>query len=327
MSPLLLAKLYDFTGHPRVAVIGDCMWDQHVYCDVLGISPEDDTAPQLRVVSERGCPGGAANVALNVASLGGRVTLFGVRGPDTEGDRLQTALSAAGVESFLTLTDRCTTLKTRIVTSRNHRHVCRTDREVILQLTALVENALLASVAVQHEREPFDIFIVSDYAKGVVTDHVLEQLHAQQLQLLVDPKGSDLRRYGPAFFITPNEKEAVASSLFACGHDIDPSRYAAAFALVKLAGRGALLHDRVTRRVIKLATRAREVGDPTGCGDSFIACLAVALGAGVNAVLAARMAVAAGACCMDHEGVHAVTTSELKTELESFNYEGEKNES
>jgi D-beta-D-heptose 7-phosphate kinase/D-beta-D-heptose 1-phosphate adenosyltransferase len=327
MNENLLALLQKLSARPRVAVIGDCMWDRYVYCDVLGISPEDDIAPKLRISRERGCPGGAANVAVNLASLGARTSLFSACGRDATHELLRAAVTKAGVQPVLLDTeDRGTTIKTRIVTLKNHKHICRIDREVVSPISNGAVTDLLAALSGEHARIPFDIFVLSDYAKGVVVREIISWLQGKTF--LVDPKGGDFHKYGKALVLTPNEKEAHTMALFAREHSASVSsgqdRHSVSFVALKRAGRGASLRDCVNQKTVELPVRAREVGDPAGCGDSFIAALATALASGVCMEDAARLAVACGACCVDHEGVHAVTIDELRDELGSFDYEGAK---
>jgi len=321
----------------KVAVIGDVMLDVHIHCDVTGISPEDDIAPKLRIREETLRPGGAGNVALNLKSLGliDEVYLFGLVGADEEGDMLKGAVDGACI-NFMELVDtRPTTVKTRYLTQRG-RHLCRVDRESVFPVTGHERNALEKAIM---SHGPYDMFVISDYGKGVVTDGLMEGLRersGESLPIVVDPKGDDFTKYGEVYAVTPNIKEflgimrnraADVWNLKCAAQNIVITRGEEGCQLLRTDDRqlfqGAYTGDPVKNT---FPSRAREVGDPTGCGDSFVAGLVSSLVVHTQhpkherLQQACRFANAVGACAYDHQGARSVTLDEVQKEFETFNY-------
>ena len=293
----------------RIAVIGDLMLDKHIHCEIVGLSPEDDLTPKLRVISERTNPGGAANVAVNLKSLGCReIHLFGVIGVDLEGQELTEKLHNITTGGFLIKNETPTTTKTRYVTPRG-RHVARIDREEIKEFDNDIIMQLRDKI---HDSLPLDLIVVSDYAKGVITEKLMSLLLSLGTKIIVDPKGRNYQKYGKVYAITPNETEAIIAN-----------QHAAEYLIITKGSNGCELHKyRLGPFEKKFKVRKREVGDPTGCGDSFIAGLALALTRDKQIKEACGYALATGACAIDHEGAYAVTYKDVGQELASFDYFG-----
>lgn len=280
----------------KIAVIGDIMLDRRIQCEIIGLSPEDDLTPKLKAIKESYSPGGAANVAANIISLGGKAFLYGVIGNDQNGNNINPCYGE------LIITDRQTTTKTRYVTPRG-RHVARIDREDTNPISPKESDQLLDNIK---KNSPYDIIIISDYAKGVITPEIIEGIHNLKTPIIVDPKGTDFIKYGEVLAITPNELEMQRKI----------GGYLASYLVTTLGGLGCMVWN-FDGGITKIKARTREVGDPTGCGDSFIAGLGVALSDGKDFITACRMATAAGSCAVDHDGVYAVTMKDLMTE---YNY-------
>lgn len=292
-------------------VIGDIMLDQHVMCDIVGFSPEDDLCPKLRVKNEILQLGGAGNVAANLLSLGcGDVALCGVTGEDQAGDTLNELLETFKINNLVIRDgDRCTTQKTRYLTPRG-RHAVRIDQE---DHNSISDQAILSIIEYVGMVKPF-VVIISDYNKGVVTEELMKYLTTKtDIPIIVDPKQRNLSFYKKAFIITPNEHEAnqAVRSGPLCKHIEHESEY-----LVITEGKnGCKLYNRKADRADHCSGRAREVGDPTGCGDSFIAGLTLSILAEMSIYEACQLACSAGACAMDHQGTHPVTNKEWVTEV------------
>ncbi len=323
-----LAQKLSNTKLPSVLVVGDVMLDRHVTCDVLGMSPEDDLAPKLKETSTSVAPGGAANVAANLKAMGASVHLVGVVGPDAEYGVLSCALVDQGILSDLVVdADRCTTLKTRFLT-KHGRHVARIDRETVTPISgAVLENI---RQIIQESCLVYDVIIVSDYAKGVVSGALMNLLNAYRKPIIVDPK-NDFFTYGPVFAITPNEAEYQAA-IDACDGEqqVFGDIASAVSCIVKKRshhGCELLESDRgygfEKAKIFK--TNERTLGDPTGCGDSFLAAFASAIGMKWKVEEACMLGNAAGAIAYSFTGAHAVSKDELLTELCRFNY-GENND-
>ena len=198
-----------FAGR-RVTVVGDVMLDHFVVGQVDRISPEAPV-PVVRFARDEFRLGGAANVAHNVAALGGVARVIGVVGDDAPAEQLRTDARAAGLDVSGLVTDasRPTTRKTRIVTMRNQQ-VARIDYEMDRDVSGPVAEALAA--AIQEAARASDAIVLSDYRKGVITPAVIEAAvkatRDARIPLLVDPKVPQAERYRGATLITPNHHEA-----------------------------------------------------------------------------------------------------------------------
>lgn len=318
----MLKDLLDGKQHPTVLVIGDLMLDEHVFCSVTGLSPEDDLAPKLRILNRKHSPGGAANVAMNLVGLGAEVVLVGRVGQDDEAVRLTRMLNQPGLELMVTaVPDTRTTHKTRFITTHG-RHVARIDSEDTMPTPAPFEERL------QNQMRGLtpDVVVVSDYAKGMVTPSFMNFVRFLKAPVLVDPKRSDLCWYGSVHALTPNEKEfmtAVQGSnksvpaylewLFGKEHHRPEN------VIVTGAGDGCMHHCAESSK--RWLVRKQSVVDPAGCGDSFLAGLAFGVGCKMELGPACGLANACGSCAVSRVGVHVVTRQEVLAELEQFNYE------
>ena len=307
----------------RVLCIGDVMLDRFVSGEVKRISPESPV-PVLSVSGSQSFPGGAANVARNVASLGGRCTLVGVVGADAAGRELQHAVAASDrlICEFCVAPSRPTSEKTRFVA--HGQHMLRTDSEVAAAVDAETQAAVLRCI--ERLAPAHDVMVLSDYAKGLFTDTVLSGAIAIAkhlgLPVAVDPKSVDLRRYAGATVITPNSKEVLDAT------GIDPSEEdalaeSAGASILRTCGAEAVLVTRAQRGMTLMGERygithfrasAREVFDVVGAGDTVIATLALGLGAELSLPDAARLANIAAGIVVGKRGTATVTQTELAEE-------------
>ena len=292
----LVARMRD----RRVVVYGDIMLDEFVWGDVTRISPEAPV-PVVEVKRESVRLGGAANVLANLVALGVRATLVGVVGRDRAGEQVAAQLRAVGAERaaarLVTDAERPTTLKTRIIA--HNQPVVRADREWRTPVGAGLADELVA--ALDAALGEADALVVSDYNKGAVTPRVLATVlpraHAAGLPVLIDPKPPNFDAYRPATLVTPNHHEALR--LTNSEDDTDEGMAAAARTLRARVGCQAVLITRGERGMtllegdgpaLHVETRAREVYDVTGAGDTVIATLTAALAAGASLVEAATLA-------------------------------------
>jgi rfaE bifunctional protein kinase chain/domain len=306
----------------RVVVLGDVMLDVFVFGQVTRISPEAPV-PVVRVTEETERLGGAANVALNVKSLGGRAALVGVVGDDLAGARLSRVARDLGVDARLvSVPSRPTTVKTRIMA---HQHqMVRTDREVTDSIDNAMELRLVAEVG--RVLKSGSALIVSDYQKGVVTRGLMKSLitlaHARGVRVLVDPKVRNIGLFKGAFLVTPNQKEAEEISAVRIGSDGDAERAVRRVAqragtqgaLVTRGEEGMSLGLRVGGRFAYWHVRstAREVFDVTGAGDTAIATLALALVAGAAPHEAMVLSNLAAGVAVGKLGTSSVTAAEIR---------------
>ncbi len=272
----------------RLVVVGDIGLDEYVLGDVRRISPEAPV-PVLEVQSQDSRLGLAANVAQNVASLGGEALLVAVVGADAAADMLRAKLKQSEVspEHLIVDASRPTTRKLRVMSGPHH--IVRVDYEHKQYLSAAVENQLVAKVIALLGRA--DGVVIEDYAKGVFSESSLQTIikaaHAEKKKVFVDPhRSTPAKYYSGADVITPNREEAIALS----GVDYDEIRASKDFILElgqALRERTNVVHPIITRgkdgmslfldgETVHMTTLARQVFDVTGAGDTVIAALAIA---------------------------------------------------
>ncbi len=297
-------------------VVGDVMLDRYLFGGTSRISPEAPV-PVVHVQKNDDRAGGAANVAANLARLGVSTSLLGIVGNDDEAEALRAAIEANGIDcEFVTVDGWPTITKTR-VQSRGQQLI-RIDREAPLP----ADTAELVK-ALDGQLDQADAVVLSDYGKGSLTEvaAMIEACNAKNIPVFVDPKGSDFEKYRGATAITPNQGEfdAVAG---ASEDDQDMVRHARQMMdnlelsalLVTRSEKGMLLIDGDTEPRF-LTTRAREVYDVTGAGDTVIAVLAAAVAAGAGFDSAAALANLAAGLVVGKIGVASVTPSELRVAL------------
>jgi len=305
-----------------VVVVGDVMLDVFVFGEVTRISPEAPV-PVVRVTSQTERLGGAANVALNVKSLGGQAALVGVVGGDPAGAHLAKTTRSLGVDAgLLAVAGRPTTVKTRIMA--HQQQMVRTDLEVAHPIDAATEAKLLGRV--DKVLKQGSALIVSDYHKGVVTRSFMRALVAlsarRGARVLVDPKVANIRLFKGAYLVTPNQKEAEQISGISIRTDGDAER--AVHRIARIAGtsgalvtrgeEGMSLGLRVGRRFSYWHVRAtaREVFDVTGAGDTAIATLALGLAAGALPHEAMALSNLAAGVAVGKLGTSSVSPSEIR---------------
>jgi D-beta-D-heptose 7-phosphate kinase/D-beta-D-heptose 1-phosphate adenosyltransferase len=312
----------------RVLVLGDVMLDRYVSGTAARLSPEAPI-PVLRPKARHAVPGGAANVALNVARLGGHAVLVGAVGGDAAAAELRALLGAmaATIDARLVeVPDRPTTCKTRFVAGSHQ--LLRLDEEDAAPLADADHARLVEAFA--HGLADADIVLLSDYAKGVLCDRMLAAVFAQAdaagLAVVVDPKRADFAAYRGATVLTPNEGEARAATGIDPAEDAGAERAArAVLAAIAEEGReAAVLVTRSARGVtlvegdapaLHLAAEARAVADVSGAGDTLVATLAVALASGAAAGEAAALANVAAGIAVGKAGTAPVSHAELEAAL------------
>lgn len=306
--------LATFAGK-HVVVIGDVMLDEFVHGDVSRISPEAPV-PVIEVRERVRTPGGAANAAANVVSLGGRATLLGVIGDDTAGGALIDAITARGIDATHLTVDasRPTTQKTRIIART--QQIVRMDAESRVPLSNEIEAALIASIA--STVASADAIIVSDYAKGAITEKVAQAAIATRVPVVVDPKGRDFKKYRGATVVTPNtsELEAVsgehandADDLVRIGTRVLPMLEGSALLITRGPQGMTLLSP--GEPALHVPTAARTVYDVTGAGDTVVGTLALALCAGARVRDVLELASRAAGVVVGKAGTATVTPEEL----------------
>lgn len=302
------------TAH--VVVAGDVMLDRYLFGVTDRISPEAPV-PVVHVQETDDRAGGAANVAVNLASLGVTTRLVGVVGKDDAADSLQAILKNRGIQcNFHRVDDRPTITKTR-VQSRGQQLI-RLDRE---NTAAMPGDAVVSML--RKSIKGAGAVVLSDYGKGALASvtTMIDVCRDAKIPVLVDPKGTDFSKYRGATLITPNqaEFEVVAGT---CSGDDELVRRARAMLndldlnalLVTRSEKGMLLLESDMAPVF-LSTQAREVYDVTGAGDTVIAMLAGALASGASLASAAALANIAAGLVVRKIGVATVTPGEIRVSL------------
>ena len=309
-----------FRGCP-VLVVGDLMLDEFVWGHVTRISPEAPV-PVVEVSRRSFTPGGAANTAANVGSLGGKPVLAGVVGDDPDGARVCDLLARQGVETGPVVRDpsRPTTTKTRVIA--HSQQVVRIDHESPGPVPEAVRDALLGRVAAA--LPTVRGCVVSDYGKGVVTDafvgKLIELARGVGVPVVIDPKGTDYRKYRGATVVKPNQHEAGRVLNRDLRSDADVERAGADLldllgpdtaVLVTRGAHGMSLFER-DRPPVRVPAQAREVYDVTGAGDTVAGTLALALAVGGGLAEACRLASLAAAVVVGKVGTAVCTFEELR---------------
>ncbi len=305
----------DFSG-ASVLVAGDVMLDRYLFGGTERISPEAPV-PVVHVRDTDDRAGGAANVAVNLASLGVATTLIGVVGPDDEATALRAVLAQQKIVCrFEVVKDWPTTTKTR-VQSRGQQLI-RLDRE---EPGASGSDALTRSL--QELSKSANVVVLSDYGKGALTNvsAMIDQCRRASISVLVDPKGADFEKYRGATVLTPNqaEFEAVAGVCVSDHELVERARKMISDlelgALLVTRGDKGMLLVEASDEPVFLSTRARAVFDVTGAGDTVIAVLAGALASGETMPAAAAIANFAAGLVVRKIGVASVTPSEMRAAL------------
>jgi D-beta-D-heptose 7-phosphate kinase/D-beta-D-heptose 1-phosphate adenosyltransferase len=305
----------------HVLVVGDVMMDRYIWGDVERISPEAPV-PVVRVAHRTEQPGGAANVAMNIAGLGARVTVAGFVGQDADHAALVQCLKNAGVQPNLTtVSSHPTTSKLRILGGQ--QQILRLDAERTAAYSAEAYAGLNNSLSSVFGN--VDALVLSDYAKGVLSEEIcrvaIRKARRRGIPVLVDPKHPNFKRYAGATTICPNLLELSAAT--GLSHkDVEPLLGAATAMLphlmvdyltVTLGNKGiAVLHPQGKR---VFSAIARQVFDVSGAGDTVIATLTLGLASGLSIEDAVPLANIAAGIVVGKIGTVPITRNELLTNL------------
>jgi D-beta-D-heptose 7-phosphate kinase/D-beta-D-heptose 1-phosphate adenosyltransferase len=319
-----LRRLLTRLSGARVLVVGDLMLDQFIRGSVSRISPEAPV-PVVHVRAESLMPGGAGNVALNLASLGARADLVGIIGDDPAGRTLLDTLCAQGIDTSRVLVDpeRVTSQKCRVIAE--HQQVVRYDRETPRQVSASGQDDLCHGLKEALVRA--QAVIISDYGKGVVSPSMLKAImaaaRARSIPVVVDPKIDNFGLYRGVDCITPNTAEAWAGMrrvpkpgqepLDVLGWDI-LKRLKARSVLITRGPEGMSLFES-GGCLTHIPTRAREVYDVTGAGDTVVSVLALARACRASIRDAAALANYAAGIVVGKLGTATASVAELREVL------------
>jgi rfaE bifunctional protein kinase chain/domain len=321
-----LQALFENLSGKRVAVVGDLMLDRYYWGSVARISPEAPV-PVVEVESESTRLGGAANVANNIASLGGTPFLVGVVGQDDAGRALMSIVAENGFpgEGILVDSSRPTTVKTRVIA--HHQHVVRVDKEVKRDIAEEIQTKILD--VLHRNASSLDAIIIEDYNKGVIVKTLIRELvefsKRNQIIITVDPKFNNFFEYRHVTVFKPNRTETEE----ALGVRLDDQagveragrtlveRLAAENVLMTLGEKGMMLIEG-SGQTTHVPTAARKVADVSGAGDTVISTLTMALAAGASVREASMLANFAGGIVCGEIGIVPIDVNVLrKTVLDS----------
>ena len=321
----ILPKFQDVS----ILVFGDIMLDHYVWGQAQRLSDEAPV-PVVWVGKEEDRLGGAANDVRNLRGLGVKVSLVGVVGNDPEAARIEALIEQSGVQELLLIREdqRPTTLKTRVI-ARNQQ-VVRIDRETLDQISPTSQQQIVAFI--EARLESYDAIILSEYGKGFFTAELAQKLKDWQLAgriglknrpLILDPhpRNSELYRY--ASVVKPNRAEAEK----AIGKKINSVQdaflgatqlqkmWGAELVLLSLSEDGMVIVGDSLREPIHIKTRAVEVADVSGAGDTVTSVFAAALAAGADVQLAGELANLAAGIVISEVGTAAISSDKLKSAL------------
>ena len=314
---------YKINDNIRILVIGDLMIDHYIYGNCHRISPEAPV-PVVEITKETYTLGGAGNVLENLITFGCQTDIIAVVGDDENASIVSDELASNNITGQGVIKDagRCTIMKSRVLVT-NHQLI-RLDREITKPLNAEIEQQVLGYL--KENINGYDIVLISDYNKGLLTPTLLSGIltvcRERGIQTIVDPKGQDFSKYKGVNMIKPNRKEAVIAS----GINITDTESLTAACIriqeitecdsviITMSEDGIAMYNSGKLEIIP--TKALDVVDVTGAGDTVLASLGVALASGNTLYNACDFANHAAAVVVNKVGSATATLAEVKQKFE-----------
>ncbi|RXF72490.1 bifunctional heptose 7-phosphate kinase/heptose 1-phosphate adenyltransferase [Arcticibacter tournemirensis] len=311
----------------NILIIGDVMMDSYLWGSVERISPEAPV-PVISVKKKENRLGGAANVALNVQSLGATPLICSVIGTDSEGDSFLQLMEAQGLssEGLIRLDSRPTTVKTRVI--GHNQQMLRIDAETDDALMVPETQTLLSKVLEIMNKQKIDAIIFEDYDKGAITEELISSVvsEAQRRNIItvVDPKKRNFLSYKGVTLFKPNLKElreglkvdvntAKAGDLEKAAVNLR-EQLNSRMIMVTLSELGVFIMSENGQRIIP--AHIRKIADVSGAGDTVIATASLCLAAGLDEFKTAAIANLAGGLVCEHVGVVSINKERLLKELD-----------
>ena len=287
----------------KILVAGDIMLDHYVCGEVERISPEAPV-PILRVTNEYHMLGGCGNVIRNLRSIGASVTCITAIGNDDAGKKIIDELDLLDVKTSFIVKEEMTTKKTRYIANNGHTQMFRVDRED-------VKYVKLNSFKIEND---YDIIIVSDYAKGMITSSLMNKFKEIDAPVVVDPKPENMWLYDNVFMITPNKKEYDEI----CTSDTHPFARGIRYILKTLGKDGMeLLEDE--EKVCSVSAIPVDVYNVTGAGDTVVAMVSLSLAMGLEVEAAVKVANKCAQHVVTQPGTSVVPRKMFKGFVRKFN--------
>jgi rfaE bifunctional protein kinase chain/domain len=302
----------------NILVVGDLMIDHYIYGNCDRISPEAPI-PVVEITSEHHTLGGAGNVLKNLKALGCNTSIVSVIGDDENAELVNSLLQKDGIvtDGLIKDSSRCTTIKSRVLAVRHQ--LIRLDREVLTPVRNEIEEAIFKSFS--NIVSDFDIVLISDYNKGLLTDKLLADIinkcREVGVQTLVDPKGLDFAKYENATLIKPNRKEAGLATGIVIKDEETLKQACEKMRqitkcdniVVTLSEDGTALYNQ--NKLTIIPTKAMDVIDVTGAGDTVLASLGLAIASGRSIYDACVFANQAAAIVVSKVGSATATIDEI----------------
>ena len=318
-----LLEIIEKFKEKKVLVVGDVILDRYMFGDVARISPEAPI-PIVTINHEKYVPGGASNTANNITALGGNVFVVGTTGNDEMRERLISVLEMNNINTKGLFVDnsRPTIIKARVVAQ--NQQLLRIDHEKTHFISADIENQIIEFI--KKNINLFEVIVVSDYGKGVITKNLARQIiilaHQTGKRVIVDPKQKDTDFYRGAYLVTPNLKEASETAKFEAKVEEDIAFIGkklmidfGANILITRGKEGMTLCQE--NEIVHIPTKAREVYDVSGAGDTVVGTIALALAAGAELVDAVVLANYAAGIVVSKFGTATTNAEELKQYIEN----------
>lgn len=312
-----MIDLIDKFKYQNILVIGDIILDKYLYGEVTRINPEAPV-PILNMEKVEYVLGGAANVAANIVSLGGKCTLIGQVGKDKIKNKIISLLMEKKIEHKLVEQDGFPTIqKTRII-ARNQQ-VVRVDLEKPKNISPPMVKEIIGHIEKENKKQEYSLIILSDYAKGMMVGELVKELKKVKIKIIVDPKPQNMPLFKDVFLVTPNWKEAKEitqkTELLEAGRKL--TRTYRCQAVITRGSEGCSFFGREGKHRPFPKEKETEVYDVVGAGDTFISALSLSLAAGADFAQACTLANLAAGISVSKVGTATVSPEELKSALEN----------
>jgi rfaE bifunctional protein kinase chain/domain len=294
----------------RILVVGDIMLDKYVIGTVDRISPEAPV-PVVNVMKEYFTLGGCGNVVRNIREMGATVDCLASIGPDQYGNDIIQRLMELDIGRFIFTGSTETTVKERIVADDRKIQLLRVDREDVKDIDPSLAIDVFERIA---DKKEYDIIVVSDYAKGMITSNLMSYLRGKKVKIIVDPKPQHVQYYNNVFMVTPNEKE-WRQMRFSSNYNLSNVNYI----LNTKGSKGMELIHNKKDTLEHIPADPVEVYNVSGAGDVVVASMAVCLSLGIDVLTSTKIATKAASYSVTQPQTCVVPREKFNSILKCFN--------